>query len=429
MGYAPRWASGIDPEDIDALEELGDRIATLAAHIHAATQRLLMLIAEFDRRRGWAPSGQASCAHWLAMRTGLDAGTAREKVRVAHALERLPQISAAMGKGELSFSQVRALTRAATPEDEAELLELAHGTSGARLERVLRAWKRGSRADEAERERERHASRTLSVFPDDEGMYVVQGRLHPEVGALLMRAIEAASDALYRKCPNATVPGPDRDREAAQRRADAIGLIAERALAAGFGADDETISGTQAERYQVLVHVDPDTLAADAEPALAELEDGTRVSAETSRRLACDASLVRITQAANGEVLDVGRKSRTVSSPLRRALEVRDRGCRFPHCGSRFTDAHHVKHWADGGETSLENCLLLCGHHHRLVHEEGWRIDWWGVGRAVFTSPRGETCFDGGWKPPPLPELPVEALIESNRLLGIEPDAWSACAQ
>ena len=440
---APPTDSAERKAELDAIEELGDEIATLAAHIHAATHRLLVLIADFDRRRGWELSGHRTCAHWLSFRTGINLGAAREKVRAARALTELPETSAAMSRGELSFSKVRALTRVADAENESELLELARGCTTAQLERVMRAWKRGDREDEAARERERYERRRLSIFPDDDGMYVVRGKLTPELGALLMRAVEAASDALYQAdraaerssrqasdrlsgqvperssrqasarsdgqtsgCGPASGCGrePQRDsrRAARQRRADALGLLAESAMSVGFGGPDggdAPVSGTRAERYQVMLHVDAATLDAEAEPGRSELEDGTRVSAETSRRLACDSGLVRIARAPDGSLLDVGRRTRTIPPALRRALEVRDRGCRFPGCGLRFTDAHHVRHWADGGETSLANCLLLCRHHHRLVHEDGWRVEWWGDGRPVFFDPRGGTHFDGRWRP------------------------------
>ena len=429
--------------ELDAIEDLGDEIATLAAHIHAATHRLLVLIAEFDDRRGWELSGHKSCAHWLSFRTGIDLGAAREKVRTARALQNLPETGASMARGELSFSKVRALTRVADADNEGELLELARGCTTAQLERVVRAWKRGDRQDEAARERERHERRCLSIFPDDDGMYVVRGRLTPELGALLMRTVEAASDALYRAERGAEVSGgagegsregegrgegearregeglmpvgsgrtspasaaaSESQKAARQRRADALGLLAERAMSAGFGGADDVeeapISGTRAERYQVMLHVDVETLDAEAEPGRSELSDGTRVSAETSRRLACDSGLVRVDHAPDGSVLDVGRRTRTIPPALRRALEVRDRGCRFPGCDSRFTDGHHVRHWADGGETSLSNCVLLCRFHHRLVHEGGWQVDWWGEGHPVFFDPRGGTHFEGRWRPP-----------------------------
>src|SRR5690606_7584223 len=115
--------------------------------------------------------------------------------------------------------------------------------------------------------------------------------------------------------------------------------------------------------------------------------------------------------------------------PLRRALEVRDRGCRFPGCGLRFTDAHHVVHWADGGETSLDNCVLLCGFHHRLVHEGGWRIQLWKPGEPVFIDPRGKPPGTGECRPPRRwPEKSVEAWLEETGRRGIDPDEWSASA-
>jgi hypothetical protein len=233
-----------------------------------------LLIARFDALRGWEGGGFVNCAAWLAFRTGIEMGAAREKVRAARALVDLPLTSAAMARGQLSFSQVRALTRVADAESEEELLALTSGATAAQVERMIRGWKRGSRQDEATLERERHASRCLSVFPDDEGMYVVRGLLTPELGALLQRAIEAASDALYKEDR-----GEGSDREAAQRRADALGLLAERAMAAGFGPQGPA-SGTRAERYQVMLHVDADTLAEAGEPGRSDLEDGTRVSAE-----------------------------------------------------------------------------------------------------------------------------------------------------
>jgi hypothetical protein len=285
------------------------------------------------------------------------------------------------------------------------MLNFALESTTTTLERAVRGWKKRNRAEEKDWERALHESRTLSIFPDDEGMVVIRGRLDPEVGELLMRAIDAACDALYRQDTRGEVAhtamiGKDAsEQEAAQRRADAIGLLAERGMGAGFGVEDDTdttpISGTRAERYQVVLHVEPATLSEDGEPGRSELEDVTRVSAETSRRISCDAGVICVTHAPDGGILSVGRRTRTISPALRRALEIRDRGCRFPGCGLRFTDAHHVKHWADGGETSLENCLLLCRHHHRLIHEGGWTVGWWGNGRPVFHDPRGGTHVDG----------------------------------
>ncbi len=427
----------------DARIERMDRVAVLFGEITAATREFLAALAQSDRHRDWEDEGFGSCAEWLAWQIGITRGTANEKVRAARALEDLPLISEAMARGELSFTKVRALTRAATPDNEGDLLEFARAGSAANLERLVRGWKKLSRSDEQQTERNRHSRRCFSVFPDEDGMYVVRGRLDPEVGAALMRAVEAASDALF------TQASKDSDQarhsreapEPAQLRADAVGLLAERALAAGFGTgcdsgsgDTIPVSGSRAERYQVVLHVEEATLKQEGEPGLSELEDGTRVSAETARRLACDASRVEVGRvevsrggvgSAHGSVLDVGRKTRTIPPALRRALDARDRGCRFPGCGLRFTDAHHIVHWADGGETKLGNTLLLCRRHHRRVHEGGYRVCSDRNGQVVFFTPKGKALFEV----PPMPELPpdpVEALVRGNRERGITPD-YSSC--
>ncbi len=372
------------------ITQLGNRIAELAARINIATYEMLTLIAEFDRREGWADAF-TSCAEWLAWRTGRMIGTCRENVRVAHALEDLPETSAEMKVGRLSYTKARAITRVATKETEARLLKYADKCSAAELERIVRGWKHLSRDGELTAEEVRHQRRTLSVVIDADGTYVVRGRLEPEAGAVLMRAIEAATDALYRG------EDPDARPTSRQRRADAAGLVAERALAAGL---DATQSGTRAERYQVTVHTEMSTLEEHGDPGRSEL-DGVRVSAETSRRMACDASLVHMMH-RDGQVVSVGRKTRTIPPHLRRALEERDRGCRYPGCGSRFTEAHHVKHWADGGETSLANTVLLCRRHHRLVHEGGVRMALDAKGQALFFTPEGKMLAS---VPPPVKEL------------------------
>jgi hypothetical protein len=232
--------------DADARGERMHRVALLYAEISAATREFLGALAECDRHGDWAEEGFGSCAEWLAWRVGITLNAANEKVRAARALEELPLISDAMSQGELSFSKVRALTRVATPANEADLLALARAGSAANLERVIRSWRWGSRGEELSAEAVRHRNRRFCVFPDGDGMYVVKGVVSPEVGAVLMRAIEAASDALFaaedRRGSGAwagphgeTCPDDPVRPEPAQRRADALGLLAERALAAGFG--------------------------------------------------------------------------------------------------------------------------------------------------------------------------------------------------
>ena len=368
------------------IEQLGDTIADLAARIHAATYELLVLIRDFDARAGWN-NGFQSCAHWLNWRTGIDLGAAREKVRVARALADLPLLSAAMQRGELAYAKVRAVTRVATPANEAQLLDVARCGTAAHVERLIRAWRRVDRTAAAQETERRHLHRELHTWVDDDGMLVIRGRLTPEVGAVVQRALEAAADRLLRE--SAATPPAERIAEevtSEQRRADALGLVAESALAA------ELDRGTAGDRYQVVLHVEPETLRADAdpvEPGQAVLEDGPYVSWETSRRLACDAALVVMQHAADGTVLDVGRKTRTIPPAIRRALAARDVRCRFPGCTGRHCDAHHVRHWADGGATRLDNLVLLCGRHHRFVHEQGWTVVLNPDGATEFIRPDG----------------------------------------
>ena len=204
-------------------------------------------------------------------------------------------------------------------------------------------------------------------------MVVLRGRLEPEVGALLMQALAAARETLYQRArAEAAVTTPaDPAGDAptrAQQQADALALLAETALHHGLDP------GAPGERYQVVVHVDAPALADPDEPGQSVLEDGADVSAETSRRLACDASRVVMRHDQGGRLLEIGARTRTIPPALRRALHHRDRGCRFPGCGVRFGQGHHLRHWAHGGPTTLSNLALLCRRHHRAVHEEGYQV-------------------------------------------------------
>ena len=411
---------GTDRRQIDAIEALGEQYVALDAEADALTQRSLAVLAEFDRLRGWELAGHPSCAHWIVARRKTELHTAREKVRTARALAGLPLVRAAMARGELSFCQARALTRVATPDNEADLLTLAEDASVQQLERMIRAWTKGSQKDEEARARAVYESRRLSIFPDDDGGYVVKGRLTPEDAALLMRALEAASDALFREHPSGAETDAEKHREGGQRKADGLVLLAERAMAVGFEDADAPVSGTHADRYRVVLHVEPETLKEDGDVAMSELDDGTRVTHVTSQRVSCDASVVEVARTSDGTVVAVGPRKRTIPTSLRRALEIRDRGCRFPGCGRRFTHVHHVKHWADGGAHSLRNCLLLCRYHHRLVHEGGWKIRWDDQWRPLFLDRRGHVHYEGRWRVPEGFD-DLLAKTEQRELAGVSP--------
>jgi hypothetical protein len=384
-----------------SLDRLGDEIAELSAHLDAATVRLLDLIREFDARKGWN-NGFRSCAAWLSWRVGLDLGAARERVRVAHALETLPRLARALAHGELSYAKIRALTRVATAETEERLLAVGRAGTAEQVERIVRGWRRVDRKAEASEERRRHMNRALHVYQDEDGMVVLRGRLTPESGAVLMRALDAAREALYQQDHQQTFDAPiDLSAETptmAQQQADALALLAETAL--HHGVDP----GAPGERYQVVVHVDAPVLADPDAPGQSVLEDGAHVSAETSQRLACDASRVVMQHAADGRVVEVGARSRTIPPALRRALHHRDRSCRFPGCHVRFGQGHHIRHWAQGGPTTLSNLTLLCRRHHRAVHEEGYRVVRGADGELCFRRPDGRI----------LPEVPLPAGVPDH---------------
>jgi hypothetical protein len=360
-----------------SLEALGDEITTLAAHIHAATARWLELVAEFDRREGWAQSGCHSCAHWVSWRCAIAPGAAREHVRVARRLAELPLIHAAFKRGELSYSQVRALTRVENVEREAELLDLARSCTAAQLERIVR----GYRSVTAAEAMDAHADRYLCLDHDEHGRMVLRGRLSREEGALVLRALEAArtralEDNRARTLEENPARTLDEDRsrdvsaETSSRPAGLVDALVEIADASLASAERHDRSG--GDRHQLAVHVDRDDLTTG--DVGGELDDGARLAPETTRRLACDCSVVALVE-QNGEPLSVGRKTRSIPPAIRRALRRRDAGCRFPGCErTRWVDAHHIRHWADGGHTKVDNLVTLCRHHHRLLHEGGFHI-------------------------------------------------------
>ena len=381
---------------IRSTRELEDQIVELCGHLNAANYRLLRLIAEYDRRKGWNCRATRDCAHWLNWKCGIDLGAAREKVRTAKALEKLPLVSAAMERGEVSYSKVRAITRVATPENEHYFLKIALNGTAHHVETLVRVYRRAIEAEELSREHQQQMSREVRYHWDDDGSLVLKARLPADVGALVLKALEAAvpeTSSPERPDPRTYAGGyipPDSiDLPSwSHKRADALAVICESFMAHGA----ESMSG--GDRHQIVVHVSAETLRAVGAHQ-SELEDGPAVSAETARRLACDASLVAIVENEKGEPLNVGRKTRSIPPALQRALNSRDKGCcRFPGCThKRYTDAHHIEHWAHGGETKMSNLVTLCRFHHRKVHEGQVIVQVLDDGAIRFTQPDGK-CFD-----------------------------------
>ena len=397
-------------------EALCNEITTLAGHLNAANYRFLKLLDEFDQHEGWAGDGIRSLAHWLNFKCGLGHLVAREKVRVARALRELPLIDAAFERGEISYSKVRAMTRVATPENEVELLNIARHGTAAHMERLVRAYRRcreqvaASPCELAIRREER-----FYCYAEDDETMVFGGRVSVEQGRLLIKALDAMvaeldDDAATEDRMETTGQGaanepgtlgnvsaetidpganenvsaetsggePDAKRPAPirTRRATALVHIAEHYLATG-GSGARPL--TSSEAYQVFIHVNANDASPDNRINGAHTiytDDRRCLAPHVVRQLACDAARRTVLENDRGEVLNIGRRSRTVPRHIAHALRIRDGGCRFPGCGQRrWTDAHHIRHWADGGATSLDNLVTLCRYHHRSLHREEYRIE------------------------------------------------------
>ncbi|MFT4720862.1 MAG: hypothetical protein ACI9SB_002034 [Candidatus Azotimanducaceae bacterium] len=348
-----------------SLDQLEGEIISLSQQLNVTEYEFLVLIREFDIRQGWKAWLFNNCAEWLNFKCGMSLGTAREKVRVALALYDLPQCSAAFKAGDLSYSKARALSRCANPRNEGELLGYSLRATAAQVETHCHQLRNAKRRQSTTDANQAHSARYLRRLEHDDGSITLSAQLPKETGDLVMKAIEIAAAALLSgaaKSANANKISPPADADAFFRQqADALVHLAQAFLTGG-----ESRSST-ADHYQVMVHVD--------ESALRDDGGKSDLPIETVRRIACDASLVTVVEDEAGNPLSAGRKNRVVSPPMKRALLGRDKCCRFPGCShDKWLDAHHVMHWADGGDTSMDNTLLLCSTHHRLLHEGGFTI-------------------------------------------------------
>ena len=386
-----------------ASEALGDRIAEQAYHLDAAMHRLLTDLRAFDAANHWADAGARSCASWLSWRVGWDPGTAREHLRVARALGELPRIDAALREGRLSYSKVRALTRVATPAIEMALLEDAHCTTAAQLEIICRAL-RSVQRQEALSVDDVRARRVVTRHERDDGMVVIEAVLPADEATVVFAAIEHEAVRM-----NGDHASCDRARdvsagvETASRLDRADGLLAMCHAVLRGGVPDRS-------PVEVVLTISREALAtagatAAAIPAIGCLADGTGVSAETARRLACDCGVVHLEETADGPPLSVGRRTRSIPTAIARALARRDTTCRFPGCTNRrFLDGHHVTHWIHGGTTSLDNLCRLCPSHHRDVHERGVTVEmrdgeptFFHRGRQLYPEPPRVVSTPLGW--------------------------------
>jgi hypothetical protein len=359
---------------------LGEELVALRQSLDRLESVFARGLRRFDAARGYTAEGAFSLVSWLRWRCRLSPGAAAERLRLARRLPELPQTDAAFARGDLGYQHAALIARTAEQiggeavrAAEPILVDAAQKLDPGRFWMVTRHLRHcadpdGALAD-ANRDFERrhlHLSRAL------DGFFVLDGLLDAEGGAALQTALNALSTLMAHE-----------ERTAAQRRADALVELCRRQL------DGGGLPEVGGQRPHLTVTAGEGTLAARPGQPAGDLVWGLPIPAETVRRLACDAARTRVTLTHDGQPLDVGRTTRTVPPALRRALVLRDHGCRFPGCDrpSDWTDEHHLQHWADGGETTLANLVLLCRWHHRTVHEEGWRLVWDPNGGVVAIPP------------------------------------------
>jgi hypothetical protein len=353
------------------VDDLADTMTQLHGAACAMHKTMLEVIAAFNERCLWRGDGATSMAAWLVARLGVSFGTAAGWCETAARLRSLPALSAAFEEGRLSWDQVRAAAEVADAGNEEAVLAHALGASAAQLERAAR------------RRRERvgrigEAIHSVRWWWERRGVqWRLNGYLPAEQGAVVARALQAIADQAPRCAENGMYD------PAAVRYADALVELAEVRLAA-----------TDPAPPTLVVHVAAEALAAGE--GSGEVEDGPVLAGPVVRRLACDARLETVAERPDGSTVGIGRAARGVPPWLGRRVRHRDQGCRFPGCErSRWVHLHHLVHWAEGGPTSLDNLVTLCGHHHRLVHEGGWRVAGHPDRRLTFLRPDGSAFHAG----------------------------------
>lgn len=335
---------------------------------------LLEKIEAYDREELWKQDGVHSMTDWLTYRRSMARQDADELVKVARTLPQLPVIKAAFAEGRLCWSKVKLLASFVPPEEDGFWASEAQKHSFASLERVSRLARRIMREDA-----ERAVRRRFLDFSVDKptGDVKMRARMPAAEGALVRVAIDRILEEIPWE-PNGTA-------NPYGRSADALVALASTRITQDADTD----------RATVVVHADADAL--NHIHGTAELDDGTSIASETARRLACDSRMQLIFHSTDG-IVGVGRTTRTVPRWLRRQLQKRDKGCRFADCGrTRALQAHHMVHWAHGGRTDIDNLILLCPFHHRLVHEFGWRLILDGQGRVRTVRPDGRPLRTGSF--------------------------------
>lgn len=343
-------------------------------------------------------------AQWLSGRLGISTWTARRWVEAAHALADLPELSDALESGVLCLDKVVELTRVATPETEAKLITWARRVSPAAIRRTADLAHRRC----LEEARDIDDARFLRWWYFDDGNRLgLEGQFPAVHGAAIAAALRRVADKLP-ETPPEELPGVTVSPEDVleQRLADALLVLASQTRRDDWDAD----------RATVVVHT---TLGAVRDDGASAIEGGPVIHPETARRLSCDARLQFVLTDNDGNSLGIGRKARGVPRWLMRELRHRDHGCTFPGCGTRaFLQAHHIHHWEHGGPTDLDNLVLTCHFHHKLVHELGWDVSL-SKSMVKWFRPSGKR-YDPGPDPPALlptvTKLPIATVPVIDRL-------------
>ncbi|HUY64568.1 MAG TPA: DUF222 domain-containing protein [Acidimicrobiales bacterium] len=359
-------------------DDLSSGICRLYAVEQATRRHLLAFVAEYCRREAWKVDGAGSMEEWLVQSLSLTRSSAFELVRVATKLDELPALSAAYEEGHLSWDQLRPVAAAATASTDEYVAAEAPKYSADQCRELARQLRSVSSRDAATA----HRRRSLRFWWDDQCLRL-SGRLTDGDGAAVAKALTHLAEQAGKTHPVDGEPEPVGDPALVRvafdaRCADALAQLASSYLSLSEDAD----------RATVVVHVDAAALAGG--DGSARLEDGPDIAVATARRLACDTRWQLLSERSDGQAVGVGRTTRSVPPWLVRQLKHRDGGCRFTGCHrTRWLHAHHIVHWADGGPTDPDNLIMLCGTHHRALHENGWRLSGSPNGELVFVTPGG----------------------------------------
>jgi hypothetical protein len=362
IGRLPAWLREVDDTDLgQGLVDIRESIVLLEAVFAGGLRR-------FDKSGEYKADGAISLIDWLRWKAKLSAGAAMERVTIARQLEQLPQTRQAFASGNVGYQHVALLARtaekvgaAAVQGEETNLLKAAESMDPGRFSEVAKTFEyRVDHAAALAEANRAYARRYLHISDVKDGLVHLEGLLDAEGGATLKTALGALMPP----------PGKNDDRPPAQRRADALVELARRPL---DGSKLGTVGG---QRPHLVITASAEALAGLPGAPPAQLEGVGAIPIETAQRYACDASVSWLLGQAELE-RETSHAHQRIPAPTRRALVARDRGCVVNHCNrpAAWCDGHHLVWWTRGGKTALSNLALVCGRHHRLLHEEGWTLE------------------------------------------------------